>query len=211
MNMIYIKSYYHETRTYTPEEYIKFRLLESPSHVKWTKRFARNVGVTKTELKNLAKSKYSITDIKSDATKEVILEKILYKEDIYVLADMYKIGVKWFQYAETFGLSLNQIIKLEGIGFLKIIDYDINDLLQKESVYDIKQFANMTREKINEAIEKNKFYREKNDICIESINNVFKSNKEFQKTMEDIDDKFKDVEEFADDPENFAKKFEERK
>lgn len=206
MNTIIIKSYYHEPRIYTPEEYIRFRLLDSPSHIKYIRVFVKNVGTTKENLKNLAMHKYGINDIKSKTTKGQILDKILKKEDIFVLAKMFNIGVKWYQYGETFGLSKEQVEKLEKIGFLILVDTEINNYLQKESVYDIKQFNDMTQETINEAIEKNKIYKEENDICVENINSIFEFNKKMINEMNDSEGRFKDIEEFADDPEGFMER-----
>lgn len=117
MNNIVVKSYYHEDRIYTPEEYIKFRLLQNPSQIKYLNPFAKNMGVSKDELKILAKGKYGIEKIKSKATKEEILDKILEIEDIYELANKFKIGVMWYQYAETFNLTKNQVVKLGKVGF----------------------------------------------------------------------------------------------
>lgn len=205
-NLIIVRSYYHESKKYTPEEYIRFRILDSPSHIKFTRIFADKAGITKDQLKELAIEKYRINGIKSKTTKEEILNKILENENIYTLAEMFNIGVKWFQYAESFGLSKNQVLKLEKKSFLKIIDYEYNNSMQKECVYDIKQFADMTKEIIDKVIEKYKFYKEDGDIFIDDINNAFERNKEWYKFMNDLDEQFKDVEEFAEDPYGFMEK-----
>ena len=206
MNKISIRSYNHETRIYTPNEYVRFRLIDSPSHTKYRRIFVKNAGVTKETLKNLAMRKYCINDIKSKTTKEEIIDRILKKEDIFVLAKMFNIGVKWYQYGESFGLSKEQVEKLENIGFLILLDTEINNYLQKEGVYDIKQFNDMTQEKIDEVIEKYKIYKKEDDICVENINSIFEFNKEMIKITNDSEGRFKDIEEFADDPEGFMEK-----
>lgn len=206
MNTISIRSYNHETRIYTPEEYVRFRLLDSPSHAKYRRIFVKNAGVTKETMKDLAMSKYGINDIKSKTTKEEILDKILKKEDIFELAKMFNIGVKWYQYGESFGLSKEQVEMLADIGFLILLDTEINNYLQEEGVYDIKQFNDMTQEKINEVTEKYKIYKKENDTCFENINSAFEFNKEMKNEMNNLEDKFKDIEEFADDPEGFIER-----
>lgn len=206
MNTISIRSYNHETRIYTPEEYVRFRLIDSPSHAKYRRIFVKNAGVTKETMKDLAMSKYSINDIKGKTTKEEILDKILKKEDIFELAKMFNIGVKWYQYGESFGLSKEQVEMLADIGFLILLDTEINNYLQEEGVYDIKQFNDMTQEKINEVTEKYKIYKKENDTCFENINSAFEFNKEMKNEMNNLEDKFKDIEEFADDPEGFIER-----
>lgn len=209
-NLIIVRSYYHESRKYTPEEYIRFRILDSPSHIKFTRIFAAKKGITKVQLKELAIEKYGIDSIKSKTTKEEILNQILENENIYTLAEMFNIGVKWFQYAESFGLSNNQVFKLEKKGFLKVIDYEYNNNMEKECVYDIKQFADMTKEIIDKVIEKYKFYKEDGDVFIDDINKAFESKKEWYKFMNDLDEQFKDVEEFAEYPYGFMKRIKQK-
>lgn len=210
MNNITIKSYFHETRIYIPEEYIKFRLLDSPSHAKYTRIFAKNTGITKDDLKQLAISKYGINDIKSKTTKEEILDKILIKEDIFVLAKMFNIGVKWYQYAESFDLSMEQVTKLESVGFLIPIDTELNNYAHKETLYDIKQFADMTQEMIDKVLKEYNIHKGDKDTCIENINNIFEFNKEMKKAMNDEEGRFNDIEEFADNPEGYMKRHSEQ-
>ena len=206
MNKIIIKSYFHEDRTYTPEEYIRFRLLQSPSQIKYSNPFAKNIGISKDELKIFAKEKYGIEKTKSKATKEEILDKILKYEDIYELANKFKIGVMWYQYAESFNLTKNQVVRLGKVGFLKEIDQNISIYYNDENVYDIKQFADMTKDMIDEAVQRYDIYQNQSDIKIENINCNFEFNKELIKIWHDEDGRFKDIEDFAENPEEFIKR-----
>ena len=205
-NKIIIKSNYHEDRIYTPEEYIRFRLLQSPSQIKYSNPFAKNKGISKDELKEFAKDNCGIEKIKSKATKEEILDRILEKVDIYELAKRFKIGVMWYQYAETFGLTKNQVVKLGKVGFLEKIDKNMSIYSREENAYEIKQFADMTKEMIDQAVQKYNIYQDKNDISIENINDNFEFNKELIKIWNDEDGRFKDIEDFAENPEEFMKR-----
>ena len=76
----------------------------------------------------------------------------------------------------------------------------------EENVYNIKQFADMTKEIIDEAVQKHDIYPNKNDIRIENINGNFEFNKELIKIWNDEDGRFKDIEDFAENPEEVMKK-----
>ena len=203
MNSIILRSYYHEERIYTPEEYIRFKLLQNTSRIKYINPFAKNKGISKDELKEFAKENYGIERIKNTATKDEILDLILEKENIYKLANKFKIGVMWYQYAETFNLTKNQVVKLGKIGFLEEIDQNVSIYYREENIYDIKQFADMTKEMIDEAVRKYNIYSNRNDIKFDHIKGNFES---WKAMLKECDDRFNDIEDFAENPEEFIKR-----
>ena len=153
--MNYIKvcdTYGKNEKILNPEEYIRYKILENKGNMKYYFPLSNFALITKELLREVAIKRYGIKNIKQGITKEKLLDLILEKEDIYTLANLFDIGVMSYDYRDAFDVSIEQVKDLEKKGFLKVIKDVSISRFKYATTYDVKQFADMTKEDLNKAI-----------------------------------------------------------